>query len=78
VAEAQCRAGIVERFGAVAGSVIGHDPLDGDAEAGALLFLVERFFQKIKNFRCIATRDDRRARHYLAMRQLVATIIWLK
>jgi transposase len=40
--------------------------------------LVERFFQKIKNFRRIATRYERLARNYLAMLQLTATIIWLK
>ena len=40
--------------------------------------LVERFFQKIKNFRRIATRYERLARNYLAMLHLTATIIWLK
>ena len=40
--------------------------------------LVERFFQKIKNFRRIATRYERLARNYLAMLQLAATIIWLQ
>ena len=40
--------------------------------------LVERFFQKIKNFRRVATRYERLARNYLTMLQLAATIIWLK
>lgn len=40
--------------------------------------LVEWFFQKIKNFRRIATRYERLARNYLAMLQLAATVIWLK
>lgn len=40
--------------------------------------LVERFFQKIKNFRRIATRYERLSRNYMAMLQLVATVIWLK
>lgn len=40
--------------------------------------LVERFFQKIKNFRRIATRYERLARNYLSMLQLAATVIWLK
>ncbi len=40
--------------------------------------LVERFFQKIKNFRRIATRYERLARNYRAMLHLAATIIWLK
>lgn len=38
---------------------------------------VERFFQKLKNFRRIATRYERLARNYLAMLSLVSTVIWL-
>lgn len=40
--------------------------------------LVERFFQKAKNFRGIATRYARRKRNYQAMLDLVATVICLK
>ena len=40
--------------------------------------LVERFFQKIKNFRRIATRYERLAQNYLSILQLAATMIWLK
>jgi transposase len=40
--------------------------------------LVERFFQKAKNFRGIATRYTRRKRNYQAMLDLVATVICLK
>lgn len=40
--------------------------------------LVERFFQKLKNFRRIATRYERLKRNYQAMLDLAATIIWLK
>ena len=40
--------------------------------------LVERFFQKIKNFRRIATRYERLSRNYMTMLQLVATVIWLQ
>ena len=40
--------------------------------------LVERFAQKIKNFRRVATRYERLVGNYLAMLQLAATIIWLK
>ncbi len=40
--------------------------------------LVERFFQKIKNFRRIATRYERLARNYMSMLQLAATVIWLR
>jgi hypothetical protein len=39
--------------------------------------LIERFFNKIKHFRGIATRYDKLARNYLATVQLVATIILL-
>ena len=39
--------------------------------------LIERFFNKIKHFRGIATRYDKLARNYLAAVQLVATIILL-
>ena len=39
--------------------------------------LVERFFQKIKHYRRIATRYERLKRNYAAMINLVATIIWL-
>lgn len=39
--------------------------------------LVERFFQKIKCFRRIATRYERLKSNYLAMLLLASTIIWL-
>ena len=39
--------------------------------------LVERLFQKLKNYRRIATRYERLARNYNAMLVLVATVIWL-
>lgn len=39
--------------------------------------LVERFFQKLKQFRRIATRYERLARNYQAMLSLVSTVIWL-
>ena len=39
--------------------------------------LVERLFQKLKNYRRIATRYERLARNYNAMLALVATVIWL-
>jgi transposase len=37
--------------------------------------LVERFFNKIKHFRAIATRYDKLARNFLAAVQLVSAII---
>jgi len=39
--------------------------------------LVECFFQKIKNYRRIATRYERLARNYDAMLSLVAIMVWL-
>jgi transposase len=39
--------------------------------------LIERFFNKIKHFRAIATRYDKRARNFLAAVQLVSAIILL-
>jgi transposase len=39
--------------------------------------LIERFFNKIKHFRGIATRYDKLARNYLAAVQLVAAIVLL-
>jgi len=39
--------------------------------------LVERFFNKLKHFRAIATRYDKLARNFLAGVQLAATIILL-
>jgi len=39
--------------------------------------LVERLFQKLKNFRRIATRYERLKRNYQAMLFLVSSMIWL-
>ena len=39
--------------------------------------LVERFFQKLKQFRRIATRYERLARNYQSMLCLVSAVIWL-
>jgi transposase len=39
--------------------------------------LIERFFNRIKQFRRIATRYDKLARNYLAMLNLVCTYIWI-
>jgi transposase len=40
--------------------------------------LVERFFNKIKHFRRIATRYEQTARAYLSMVQLAAVVIWTR
>jgi transposase len=39
--------------------------------------LVERFFQKLKQFRRIATRYEKLKRNYQAMLDLVCSVIWL-
>lgn len=39
--------------------------------------LVERFFNKLKHFRAIATRYDKLANTFLAAVQLVCVIVWL-
>lgn len=40
--------------------------------------LVERFFNKLKQFRGIATRYDRKAENFLAAIKLVAVRLWLR
>jgi len=40
--------------------------------------LVERFFNRLKQFRGIATRYDRKAENFLAAIKLVAIRLWLK
>jgi transposase len=40
--------------------------------------LVERFFNKIKNFRRIATRFDKTAENFLAAVKLASVRIWLR
>ena len=41
------------------------------------VILIEKFFAKIKQFRAIATRYGKTARNFLAVVQLVASIVWL-
>jgi transposase len=40
--------------------------------------LVERFFNKLKHYRAIATRYEKHARNYLALVKLAASRIWLR
>ena len=40
--------------------------------------LVERFFNKLKHYRAIATRYEKRAVNYLALVKLAASRIWLR
>ena len=39
--------------------------------------LIENFFAKLKQFRAIATRYDKRACNFLAAIHLAAAVIWL-
>src|ERR671920_1058570 len=40
--------------------------------------LVERFFNKLKHFRAIATRYEKHAANYLALVKMASTRIWLR
>jgi transposase len=40
--------------------------------------LVERFFNKLKHFRAVATRYDKRPENYLAAVQLASARIWMR
>ncbi len=40
--------------------------------------LVERFFNKIKHYRAVATRYDKRAENFLAGVQLASIRIWMR
>jgi transposase len=39
---------------------------------------IERCFNKLKHFRRIATRFDRRAVHYLGFLQIAAALLWMR
>ena len=49
-----------------------------DALAYRLRNRIERFFNKLKHFRHIATRYDRRAIHFLAALHLASAMIWMR
>lgn len=53
--------------------LIPHDPV-----AYKLRNRIERFFNKLKHFRRIATRYDRRAIYFLAALHLASTMIWMR
>ena len=48
-----------------------------DAQAYKLRNRIERFFNRLKHFRRVATRYDRRAAHFLATVQLASSMIWM-
>ena len=53
-------------------------PIPYDFEAYKLRNLVERCFSKLKHFRRIATRYDRRAIYFLSFVQLASAMIWMR
>jgi transposase len=52
-------------------------PRPYDTELYAARHLIENFFARLKQFRAIATRYDKRAINFLAGVYLASTIIWL-
>jgi transposase len=51
---------------------------DYDRDIYKARHLIENFFEKIKQYRAIATRYDKTAQNFLAAVYLVAAAIWLK
>ena len=49
-----------------------------DRAAYRLRNRIERFFNKLKHFRHIATRYDRRTVHFLAALHLASAMIWMR
>jgi transposase len=52
-------------------------PREYDTDLYKARHLIENFFAKLKQFRAIATRYDKRARNFLAAIHLAAAVIWL-
>ncbi len=53
------------------------EPRPYDKELYKARHLIANFFAKLKPFRAIATRYDKRAMHFLAAIHLAASVIWL-
>ena len=53
-------------------------PVAYDGEAYKMRNTVERCFSKLKHFRRIATRFDRRAIHFLGFLQIAAAMLWMR
>ena len=53
-------------------------PIPYDFEAYKLRNTVERCFNKLKHFRRIATRFDRRAIYFMSFLQLAAAMLWMR
>jgi len=52
-------------------------PRDYDEDLYKIRHLIENFFAKLKQYRAIATRYDKRASTFLGAIHLAATITWL-
>ena len=53
------------------------EPRPYDRELYKARHLIENFFAKLKQFRAIATRYDKRAVYFLGAIHLAAAVIWL-
>jgi transposase len=53
------------------------EPRPHDKELYKARHLIENFFAKLKQFRAIATRYDKRASYFLGAIHLAASLIWL-
>ena len=53
------------------------NPRDYDRDLYKARHLIENFFAKLKNYRAIATRYDKRATNFLCAIYLAASVIWL-
>ena len=53
------------------------NPRPYDKDLDKARHLIENFFAKLKQFRAIATRYDKRATHFLAAVHLASSVIWL-
>ncbi|MCW5291203.1 IS5 family transposase [Verminephrobacter aporrectodeae subsp. tuberculatae] len=54
-----------------------NDQRDYDRHLYKARHLIENFFAKLKQYRCIATRYDKTARNFLGAVHLAASVVWL-
>jgi transposase len=53
------------------------DPRPYDKDLYKARHLIENFFARLKQYRAIATRYDKRAIHFLGAIHLAAAVVWL-
>jgi transposase len=53
------------------------DRRDYDRHVYKARHLIENFFARLKQYRCIATRYDKTARNFLGAIHLVGAVVWL-